>query len=171
MPVRSIIPNTKPQTPNTPHTLYHIIYITKNTTLNTTDAIRDIEWVIFDEVHYVNDLERGVVWEEVIIMLPDRINLIFLSATSPNTVEFSEWIGRIKRRKVHIASTNKVRCEPCNHAVMQSCSHAVMQSCSHAVMQLCSHAVMQSCSHAVMQSCSHAVLFLLCRAMLLPHLP
>ncbi len=30
------------------------------------DLIRDIEWVIFDEVHYVNDLERGVVWEEVI---------------------------------------------------------------------------------------------------------
>jgi superfamily II RNA helicase len=29
------------------------------------DIIRDIEWVIFDEVHYVNDIERGVVWEEV----------------------------------------------------------------------------------------------------------
>ncbi len=36
----------------------------------------------------VNDAERGVVWEEVIIMLPDRINLIFLSATTPNTMEF-----------------------------------------------------------------------------------
>ena len=71
------------------------------------DAIRDIEWVIFDEVHYVNDSERGVVWEEVIIMLPDRINLIFLSATSPNTVDFSDWIGRTKRRKVHITATNK----------------------------------------------------------------
>ena len=29
------------------------------------DVIRDVEWVIFDEVHYVNDAERGVVWEEV----------------------------------------------------------------------------------------------------------
>jgi antiviral helicase SKI2 len=29
------------------------------------DVVRDIEWVIFDEVHYVNDAERGVVWEEV----------------------------------------------------------------------------------------------------------
>ena len=28
------------------------------------DLIRDVEWVIFDEVHYVNDIERGVVWEE-----------------------------------------------------------------------------------------------------------
>lgn len=43
------------------------------------DLIRDIEWVIFDEVHYINDSERGVVWEEVIIMLPDYVNLIFLS--------------------------------------------------------------------------------------------
>lgn len=58
-----------------------------------SDTIRDIEFVIFDEVHYVNDSERGVVWEEVIIMLPERISLIFLSATTPNTLEFSDWIG------------------------------------------------------------------------------
>ncbi|KAG5548297.1 hypothetical protein RHGRI_013857 [Rhododendron griersonianum] len=38
------------------------------------DIIRDIEWVIFDEVDYVNDVERGVVWEEVIIMLPRHIH-------------------------------------------------------------------------------------------------
>ena len=48
--------------------------------------------LIFDEVHYVNDAERGVVWEEVIIMLPERINMVFLSATTPNTVEFCDWI-------------------------------------------------------------------------------
>lgn len=40
-----------------------------------SDVIRDLEWVIFDEVHYINDAERGVVWEEVLIMLP-RIRLI-----------------------------------------------------------------------------------------------
>jgi superfamily II RNA helicase len=69
------------------------------------DVIRDIEWVIFDEVHYINDSERGVVWEEVIIMLPDYVNLIFLSATTPNTIEFSEWIGRTKRKPVHVIRT------------------------------------------------------------------
>jgi antiviral helicase SKI2 len=52
------------------------------------DLIRDVEWVIFDEVHYINDLERGVVWEEVIIMLPAHVNIILLSATVPNTFEF-----------------------------------------------------------------------------------
>lgn len=39
------------------------------------------EQVVFDEVHYVNDVERGVVWEEVIIMLPRHVNIVLLSAT------------------------------------------------------------------------------------------
>ena len=70
------------------------------------DLIRDIEFVVFDEVHYVNDSERGVVWEEVIIMLPAYVNLIFLSATTPNTFEFSDWIGRTKRRRVYVIKTD-----------------------------------------------------------------
>jgi len=57
------------------------------------DLIRDVEWVIFDEVHYVNDLERGVVWEEVIIMLPEHVGIVLLSATVPNTKEFADWVG------------------------------------------------------------------------------
>ncbi|KAL0488400.1 cytoplasmic exosome helicase Ski2 [Acrasis kona] len=71
------------------------------------DIIRDIEWVIFDEVHYINDPERGVVWEEVIIMLPEHVNLILLSATIPNTYEFADWIGRTKRKNVHVVGTKK----------------------------------------------------------------
>lgn len=38
-------------------------------------------------------LQRGVVWEEVIIMLPDHVNIILLSATVPNTNEFADWVG------------------------------------------------------------------------------
>lgn len=74
------------------------------------DLIRDVEFVIFDEVHYVNDAEvcrfilmrcgyqlkimqRGVVWEEVIIMLPEHVNIILLSATVPNAREFADWVG------------------------------------------------------------------------------
>lgn len=57
--------------------------------------IRDVEWVIFDEVHYVNDLERGVVWEEVIIMLPEHVGIVLLSATVPNTKEFADWVGSV----------------------------------------------------------------------------
>ena len=38
-------------------------------------------------------LQRGVVWEEVIIMLPDHVGIILLSATVPNTKEFADWVG------------------------------------------------------------------------------
>ncbi|XP_049848749.1 uncharacterized protein LOC126316695 [Schistocerca gregaria] len=71
------------------------------------DLVRDVEWVIFDEVHYVNDLERGVVWEETIIMLPDHINLIFLSATVPNTFEFADWVGRTKKKPIYVITTDR----------------------------------------------------------------
>lgn len=70
------------------------------------DIVRDIEWVIFDECHYINDSERGVVWEEVIIMLPEYTKLIFLSATTPNTIEFSDWIGKTKRKPVNVIRTD-----------------------------------------------------------------
>ncbi|TFK94989.1 antiviral helicase [Polyporus arcularius HHB13444] len=71
------------------------------------DLIRDVEFVIFDEVHYVNDAERGVVWEEVIIMLPDHVNIILLSATVPNTKEFADWVGRTKKKDIYVISTSK----------------------------------------------------------------
>uniref|UniRef100_A0A8C5N3B0 SKI2 homolog, superkiller viralicidic activity 2-like n=1 Tax=Gouania willdenowi TaxID=441366 RepID=A0A8C5N3B0_GOUWI len=74
---------------------------------NGSEVIRDLEWVIFDEVHYINDTERGVVWEEVLIMLPDHVSIILLSATVPNALEFSEWIGRIKKRHIYVISTMK----------------------------------------------------------------
>ncbi|KXL45691.1 hypothetical protein M433DRAFT_66701 [Acidomyces richmondensis BFW] len=71
------------------------------------DLIRDVEFVIFDEVHYVNDMERGVVWEEVIIMLPEHVTLICLSATVPNTYEFASWVGRTKKKDIYVISTPK----------------------------------------------------------------
>lgn len=74
---------------------------------NGSDIIRDLEWVIFDEVHYINDAERGVVWEEVLILLPDHVNIIMLSATVPNTLEFADWVGRTKKKKIWVISTPK----------------------------------------------------------------
>ena len=83
------------------------------------DIIRDVEFVIFDEVHYVNDLERGVVWEEVIIMLPEHVSLILLSATVPNTYEFASWVGRTKKRDIYVISTLK-RPVPLEHYLWAS---------------------------------------------------
>ena len=85
-----------------------------------SDLIRDVEWVIFDEVHYLNDEERGVVWEEVIIMLPDHVSMIMLSATVPNTMEVANWIGRTKKKKVRRTS---------DHFQLASLATAPAQSC------------------------------------------
>ncbi|KAJ3309956.1 Helicase SKI2W, partial [Gonapodya sp. JEL0774] len=69
------------------------------------DLVRDVEWVVFDECHYLNDAERGVVWEEVIIMLPAHVNIILLSATVPNAKEFADWVGRTKSRPIFVITT------------------------------------------------------------------
>ena len=73
---------------------------------NGSDVIRDIEWVVFDEAHYINDSDRGVVWEESIILLPDHVGMIFLSATTPNVKQIADWIGRSKNKKIFIMQTN-----------------------------------------------------------------
>lgn len=71
---------------------------------NTLD---NIGYVIFDEIHYINDKERGVVWEESIIQLDRSICLLFLSATISNPLEFSEWVGRIKNKIIYVIQTEK----------------------------------------------------------------
>ncbi len=53
----------------------------------------DLGVVILDEVHYLQDPARGAVWEEIIIHLDRTVPLVCLSATVPNSAEFSEWVG------------------------------------------------------------------------------
>ena len=84
---------------------------------NGEQAVQDVEWVIFDEVHYINDPERGSVWEEVIMKLPDTISIIMLSATVPNYLEFANWVGRTKQKKVYVQYTDK-RPVPLQHNMM-----------------------------------------------------
>jgi ATP-dependent RNA helicase DOB1 len=67
--------------------------------------VREISWVVYDEVHYMKDPERGVVWEESIILLPHAIRFVFLSATIPNSREFSEWIARLHGQVCHVVYT------------------------------------------------------------------
>ncbi|KAL0131489.1 hypothetical protein PUN28_002783 [Cardiocondyla obscurior] len=72
-----------------------------------SDVLRDLEFVIFDEVHYINNKDRGHVWEEIVILLPQNINIVMLSATVPNPIIFADWVGRIKKRKMYVISTLK----------------------------------------------------------------
>lgn len=52
-------------------------------------------YVVLDECHYMNDAERGTVWEESIIYCPDSIQLIALSATVANAAELTDWINEV----------------------------------------------------------------------------
>ncbi|CAD25317.2 ATP-DEPENDENT RNA HELICASE (SKI2 FAMILY) [Encephalitozoon cuniculi GB-M1] len=90
--------------------------ILRNLVYRNGDLLRDTEFVVFDEVHYINDSERGVVWEECIIMIPRHINFIMLSATIPNSLEFSEWVGRTKDKTIYVISTSK-RAVPLEHVI------------------------------------------------------
>ena len=53
--------------------------------------------MVYDEIHYLRDKERGVVWEESIVLMPQSVRFAFLSATIPNAMEFAEWIAKTHR--------------------------------------------------------------------------
>lgn len=72
-----------------------------------TEMLREVGCVIFDEVHYMRDKSRGVVWEETISLLPEGCQYVFLSATIPNAREFADWVESIHpRTKVHVIHTD-----------------------------------------------------------------
>lgn len=61
-------------------------------------------------------LERGVVWEETIILLPDNVHYVFLSATIPNARQFAEWITHLHKQPCHVVYTD-FRPTPLQHYV------------------------------------------------------
>jgi ATP-dependent RNA helicase DOB1 len=71
-----------------------------------SEIMREVQWVIFDEIHYMRDKVRGVVWEETIILLPDKVRYVFLSATIPNAMQFAEWITKTHNQPCHIVYTD-----------------------------------------------------------------
>jgi superfamily II RNA helicase len=81
------------------------------------DMLRSVDWVVFDETQYLNDPERGVVWETCILMLPPHVRMIMLSATVPNALEFAAWVGRTKQRRVSVVTTNH-RPVPLEHSLL-----------------------------------------------------
>lgn len=71
-----------------------------------SEVLKEVAWVIFDEIHYMRDRERGVVWEESIIFLPPAIKMVFLSATMSNATEFAEWICNLHKQPCHVVYTD-----------------------------------------------------------------
>ena len=110
--------------------------------------MREVAWVIYDEIHYMRDKDRGVVWEvgsvgpipspslppsecrpippslspslqESIILLPHKVRFVFLSATIPNSQEFAGWIAAIHHQPCHVVYTD-YRPVPLQHYIFPS---------------------------------------------------
>ena len=71
-----------------------------------SEIMREVAWVVFDEIHYMRDSERGVVWEETIILLPRKVRYVFLSATIPNAMQFASWIAHTHVQPCHVVYTD-----------------------------------------------------------------
>lgn len=84
-----------------------------------SEVMREVAWVIYDEVHYMRDKERGVVWEESIILLPHKVRFVFLSATIPNAKEFVGWVSKLHKQPCHVVYTD-YRPTPLQHFIFPS---------------------------------------------------
>lgn len=80
--------------------------ILRNMLYRGSEIMREVGWVIFDEIHYMRDKERGVVWEETLILLPDNVRYVFLSATIPNARQFAEWVCHLHKQPCHVVYTD-----------------------------------------------------------------
>jgi superfamily II RNA helicase len=76
--------------------------IFRNLILENSGRLNDIYYVIFDEIHYLDDPERGTVWEESIILAPPGIRFMCLSATVPNIHELARWMGAVRNTTFNV---------------------------------------------------------------------
>lgn len=87
---------------------------TENIGITAELSLHNLDAVVFDEVHYINDRDRGKVWEECLTLLNPSINLVLLSATIENPSKFAGWLGDIKNKRIHLIST-EYRVVPLSH--------------------------------------------------------
>jgi len=80
------------------------------------DFVDSIGCVILDEFHFMNDVERGHVWEEIIILLDKSVQIIILSATIGNQLEIANWIYSCNNKPIALIPTNK-RIVPLKHYI------------------------------------------------------
>ncbi|VEN60765.1 unnamed protein product [Callosobruchus maculatus] len=90
--------------------------ILRNMLYRGSEIMREVGWVVFDEIHYMRDKERGVVWEETLILLPHNVRFVFLSATIPNARQFAEWVAHLHHQPCHVVYTD-YRPTPLQHFV------------------------------------------------------
>jgi len=80
--------------------------IVQNKLFMEPQFFNDVGYVIFDEVHYFTDEFRGHVWENTMILLPNHIIMVMLSATVENVPNFINWLDSIRTYKTQLCSTD-----------------------------------------------------------------
>jgi superfamily II RNA helicase len=90
---------------------------TENIGLTASISMDGLDAVIFDECHYINDKDRGKVWEETMILLPPEVNLVMLSATLDHPEYFAKWLGELKQKPIHLIETT-YRIVPLTHNLL-----------------------------------------------------
>ena len=78
------------------------------------DIETELGCVVFDEIHYINDKDRGRIWEETIMLLPNHIQILGLSATIDKPDKFCQWIETVKGKETWLCSHDK-RIVPLTH--------------------------------------------------------
>lgn len=81
--------------------------IFRNTIFDDIERLQDVSYVIFDEIHYINDIERGTVWEESLIFAPQHIKFVCLSATIPNINPFADWMQSVRDVEIKVVEELK----------------------------------------------------------------
>lgn len=76
--------------------------IFRNMLLENNDDMQDVSHVIFDEIHYIADEERGFVWEESLIFMPPHMRFLGLSATVSNADQLAQWMRTLRAEPIHV---------------------------------------------------------------------
>lgn len=74
--------------------------IFRNQVITEDPNLKNVSHIIFDEIHWLNDEERGTVWEESIILAPLHMKILGLSATIANGRELTDWISSIRKENI-----------------------------------------------------------------------
>ena len=91
------------------------------------DIENELGCVVFDEVHYITDENRGGVWEQSIMLLPKKVQMLMLSATISRPEIFAKWVEHITENEVYLSSTHR-RIVPLNHSQWITCQPSIIKN-------------------------------------------
>ena len=87
---------------------------TEHLGLTASLSLEEVDAIVFDECHYINDKDRGKIWEETMILLPPHINMVMLSATLDHPEYLASWLGALKQKPIYLIETHH-RIVPLTH--------------------------------------------------------